>query len=327
MGMLFNAFLLMLWLRIVPVARDEAIGNPLVSVPLNQADRLADLVRPAFGNQATRPFGALVLLVVALVLRAAVAYAGGTPGVISIGPALFAPPPGTATVRDCLVMSALSFGWTIERLWMLVLFFGWLRRKRQPQMEDGLAQSLARPVSAAPRWMQLAMVVLLVVALSHATIATGFSRPLSEMADALPQGMSETWSKALRVSASVFPDFRRTTPLALALLLVGAFAEVFSVSSDVVVALVLASLIGLFLRLTYWLALGNAGLSYIVGSFFRGPMRWAGLSFAPLLYLLLAGGLYFVVLNVGVGLSLTLSGAITPEVLDAIQKAMGAPAP
>lgn len=326
MGSLFNAFLLLLWLRIVPVSRDEAIGNPLVSVPLNQADRLADLIRPAFGDHATRPFGALVLLAVALVLRAAVAYAGGTPGVISIGPALFAPPPGTATAADCLVLSLLSFAWMVERLWLLVLFFGWLRRKRQPQMEDGLAQSLARPISAAPRWMQLMMVLLLTVVLSHATIATGFSRPLSEMASQM-QGLPEPWSKALRVSASVFPDFRRTTPLALAILLVGAIADVFAVSAEVVVALVFAALIGLFLRLTYWLAVGNAGLSFIVGSFFRSPMRLAGMSFAPLLYLLLAEALYLVVLHVGVGLSLAVSGSITPEVMDAFQKALGAPMP
>ncbi len=327
MGTLFNAFLLLLWLRIVPVSREEAVGNPLVSVPLNQADRLADLVRPAFGAHASRPFGAAVILAVALVLRAAVAYATGSPGFISVGSIGFSPPAATATPLDCLVFSVLSFAWTIERLWMLVLFFGWMRRNRQPDMEDGLAQSLARPVSDAPRWLQLLLVTLLSIVLSHATIRTGYSHPFSEMVASMPEGVSASTAKAFQIFAGIFPDFRSPTPQALALMLAGSFAEVFAVSADVVMALIMAAFIGLIFRLTYWLALGNAGLSYIVGAFFRTPMRAAGMSFAPLLYLLLAGVLYFVSLNILIVLALGITGSFTPELLDSVRQILEVPTP
>ena len=324
MSSLFNALLLLLWLRIVPVSRQEAVGNPLVSVPLNQADHLADLIRPVFGSRATRPFSALVLLVLLLALRGAAVAAAGIPWTLAIGPAVFLPNPGAPA--ECILFSFLSFAWMVERLWILVLFFGWLRRRRNPSMEDGLAQSLARPVSEAPRWMQLLLAALLAVVLSHATIAAGFACSPVALLSSLPEGLPPAWQEVFRLGTKILPDFRATTPLALALMLVGVFAEVFSTSVDAVVAFILAAIVGMFMRWTYWLALGNAGLSYIVGSFFQSTMKWGGMSFAPLLYLLVAGILYFVVYNVGTGLVLAFSGVFTPEVLEAVKKAMEAAA-
>lgn len=324
---LFNALLLLFWLRFVPVSREEAIGNPLVSAPLNQADRLVDLIRPAFGSRASRPFTAFVLLALLVILRGAVVSAVQSPWMLSVGTATFACLPGVHTPMDYIRFSLLQFGWMIERLWMLVLLFGWIRRRRKPGMEDGLAQSLGLPVSAAPRWLQLLLVALTALVLSHATIRSGFSCPVSVLADQLSGDISAPFVEVLRFSARVFPDFRTTTPLALGLMMVGAFTEVFSVSVDVVVALVIASIIGIVMRWTYWLALGNAGLSYIVGAFFRGTMKWGGMSFAPLVYILIAGILYFVTFNVGTGLVLAVSGVFTPEVLDAFRKALESAAP
>ncbi len=319
MTSLYTAFLLLLWLRIVPVPREEAIGNPLVSVPLNQADRLCDLIRPAFGRRATRPFAAFVLLVLAVALRGAAASVAQTPWILQVGPAVFVP--NVQSPRECVLFSALVFGWTIQRLWMFTLFFGWLRRRRKQDMNDGLALSLSLPVSAAPRWMHLLFVLLLGVVLGHATIHAGVSVSLTSMAEMIPEGSSFP-RQVFDVVASVFPDFRATTPLALALMAAGTFSEVFSVSADVVVAMIGAAVIGLIFRMPFWVAFGNAGLEYVVGSFFRNPMKWGGMSFAPLVYLILAGLLYFVVSNILTALVLAFSGAITPEVLAALRQAM-----
>ena len=314
MTSLFTALLLLFWLRLVPVPREEAVENPLVSVPLNQADRLADLIRPAFGRRATRPFAAFLLLALLLVLRGALASAVNSHWTFSVGPAVFQPAAGSP--RECILFSFLLFAWTIERLWLLLLVVGWIRRRRQPSLEDGLARSLGMPVSAAPRWFQLILVALLTIVVSHATIVSGMSISPDTMAALARDHGAGSMATILQLSAKVIPDFATPTPKALALLVAGAFADVFSVAADATIAFVFACIIGLIFRLPYWIALGNAGLSYLVGSVFRSTMSWGGMSFAPLLFLMICGILYLAASNAGMFLVLTASGSFSPEVID-----------
>lgn len=320
MTSLFTALLLLFWLRIVPVSRDEAVENPLVSVPLNQADRIVDLIRPAFGRRTGRPFVAFLLLALLLTLRGALAFAVQRRWTFSIGPAIFQPV--AESPRECILFSFLLFAWTIERLWLLLLVFGWIRRHRPPTLEDGFARSLGMPVSAAPRWFQLVLVLLLTLVVAHATIAAGMAIKTDTMASMAKDGGADSMAAFLRLSARILPDFTVPTPRALALLVVGAFADVFSVAADVTVALVFACLIGLFFRLPYWLAVGNAGLSYLVGSVFRGTMSWGGMSFAPLVFLLLCELLYLVASTMGTSFVLTVSGAFSPDVIQDFRKLM-----
>lgn len=315
---LFTALLLLLWLRILPIRRFEAVTNPLLSVPLNQADRVVNLIRPVFGTRATQPFVAFVLLILLLALRGALYSATHASWFLTIGPALFTP--NTDSPRECILFSFLSFGWLLERIWLLVFVFGSLRRKHYNSLEDGFARALASPVSDAPRWLQFLIITLFSVVLSHATISAGFACNPGSLFPALADSATGPWAELLRMSNEILPDFQTTTPRALALMLAGTFAEVFSVSVEVVVALIIASFIGLFLRLSYWIALSNASLAYFVGTFFRNTLRIGGISFAPLVYLLLAAVLSFVLYNGFTFIALSATGAFTPETLEAVRE-------
>ena len=314
MAAVFNAFLLMLWLRIVPVAADESVGNPMVAYPLTRADRLAELIRPAFGPSATRGFGALLLLLFALVLRGFAVQAAGGGLMLQAGPAGFVP--NLQSGAACVLFSVLSFAWMVQRMWLVTAVLRLFRRRRPFTQADGLAESLAAPVSRLlPVW-RLALAALFALVLSAATIRIGVSRSLADAVATLQAQSMDLGGSAriLQVASSVFPDFRSPTATALLLMTVGSLADVITVASDIVVALLL--------RWPYGVALGAAGLEYVVGAFFPRPMRLAGMNMSPLVFLILAGIVYAVVFNLAIGATLLLTGSITPETLRAMQEAM-----
>lgn len=320
MASAFNALLLMLWLRIVPVPADEAVGNPLVSLPLNQADRLADLIRPAFGRRATRAFAAFLLLVFLVVARGLAAQAAGGGLSLQAGPAVFVP--NLQSSASCILFSALSFAWMIQRLWLVTVVFRLFRRRRQPTQADGLAESLSEPFSRVPGFVRFLAAALLALVLSDATIRIGVSKTLAETLAAIQEqsidlGVS---ARVLQLATSVFPDFRSSTPVALALMTVGSLTDVITIATDLVFAAIVVQLIAMLIRWPYGLALGASMLEYIVGAFFPRPMRFAGMNFSPLVFLVLAGLAYAVVSNVALGATLVLSGSITPETVRAMQE-------
>ena len=320
MAAAFNALLLMLWLRIVPVPADEAVGNPLVSLPLNQADRLADLIRPAFGRRATRSFAAFLLLVFFVVARGLAAQAAGGGLSLQAGPAVFVP--NLQSSAACILFSALSFAWMIQRLWLVTVVFRLFRRRRQPTQADGLAESLAEPFSRMSGFLRFLAAALLALVLSDATIRIGVSKTLAETLAVLQEqsidlGVS---ARVLQLAASVFPDFRTATPVALALMTVGSLTDVISIATDLVFAAIVVQLIAMLIRWPYGLALGASALEYIVGAFFPQPMRLVGMNFSPLVFLVLAGLVYAIVSNVAIGATLVLTGSITSETVRAMQE-------
>lgn len=322
MSSLFTALLLMIWMRIIPIRTIELIANPLLAVPCNQADRMLGLVRPAFGRRATRPFVAAVLLILLLTLRGAAHSAMDMPWTLTVGPAIFIP--NLSSPLECILFSFLSFGWLIERMWVVVLLFGWLRRYRPVPLEEGFANAISSPISSAPRWQQLIIVILFCIVLSHATISAGFGCSVDALLSHLPATTSETTRELYRISMEMFPSYQTTTPMGLALMLVGTFSGAFSAALDACVAFIIASIIGLIFRWTYWNALGNAGMSYFVGTFFRRPVRLGNMNFAPLVYLVLSGLISFALYVVGTTLVLFIGGAFTPEVQESFRQVLEA---
>ena len=322
MAAVFNALLLMLWLRIVPVAPDESVGNPMVSYPLTRADRLAELIRPAFGPHATRGFVALLLLVFALVLRGFAVQAAGGGLTLQAGPAVFVP--NLQSGAACVLFSALSFAWMVQRMWLVTAVLRLFRRRRPFTQGDGLAESLSAPVSRLSAAWRIELAALFALVLSAATIHVGVSRSMADAVAAL-QGQSMDLggsARILQVASSVFPDFRSPTATALLLMTVGSLADVITVASDLVVAAVVVQIVALLLRWPYGVALGAAGLEYVVGAFFPRPMRLAGMNMSPLVFLILAGIVYAVVFNLAIAATLVLTGSITPETLRAMQEAI-----
>lgn len=326
---LYNALLLALWMRIIPVRPEQSVGNPLVATPLNRVDRTVDLIRPAFGPRATRPFAALVLLVFALTLRGLAAQAAGGGLAIQEGPAVFLPNRDSAA--SCIAMSALSFGWLVQRLWLLTLAVGFLRRHRDPTPPDGLAEALGEPVSRAPRWARLALAALLATALSVATIHVAQPRtPAAALtvAAAQAEGQSaETLRFAAQAARSFLPDFRTASGTAVALMVAGSFADVFSVAGDLVFAAIVLQLAGILLRMPYAFALGTSGLEYVVGSVFRRPLRAMGMSFTPLLFLIVAALAYAIAMNLVTALVIGLSGTVSAETVRDLLRELPSAAP
>ena len=325
MAAAFTALLLVLWLRVVPVSADEAVGNPMVSYPLNRTDRFADLLRPAFGPRATRAFAAFVLLAFLVAARGLAAQAAGGGLALHIGPAVFVP--NVQSSAACVLFSALSFAWMLQRLWLVTAVFRLFRRRRERTQADGLAESLAEPVSRLPLLARFLAAALLAVVLSDATIRVGISKPLSAAVAALEaqSGGLGVSARALQLASSVFPDFRSSTTAALALMTVGSLADVVSVATDLVFAAVVLQLLAALLRWPYGVALGAAGLEYIVGAFFPKPMRLAGANMSPLVFLVLAGLVYAVVFNIVIGATLVATGSITSETVRAFMQEISPP--
>ena len=322
MAAVFNALLLMLWLRIVPVPADEAVGNPLVAMPLNRADRFADLLRPAFGPRATRAFAAFVILAFLVTARGFAVQAAGGGMSLQAGPAVFIP--NRQSGAACVLFSALSFAWMIQRLWLVTATFRLFRRRREFTQSDGLAESLAEPLSRLSPAVRLLSAALLAAVLSAATIRIGVSLPVAESLARLQEQAQPTAfpQKALEVAAAVFPDFRSATPAAIALMTVGSLADVVSTASTLVFAGLVVQIVGMVLRWPYGVALGASGLEYVVGTFFPRPMRLAGMNFSPLVFLVVAGVVYMVVYNVAVGATLVLTGRITAATVHAMMEAV-----
>jgi uncharacterized protein YggT (Ycf19 family) len=121
---LFDAFLLVLWLRVWTGDERAALFNPYLAALRRIGDRVTEFLRPVFFGLSPR----LVALVVILFLVAfrGLALNAEAPGVLRIGFEMRRP--DTSRVLFCVASSALSFTLFLYQIWGLSLvYFGFSR--------------------------------------------------------------------------------------------------------------------------------------------------------------------------------------------------------
>lgn len=268
--LLTNVLFLVLWLRLLPQRDEKTFFNPYVAGGLGVTERIVRFLQPVFGRVSPYATSTVILLFL-LAFRGIVASGANLPWVETLGLWRFAVNPRSPA--DSLLFSFVSFGWLLHRLWTLDWALDLLRGKRRESRASAALSALSMPVSALPKVSRGAFLLLFGTGLGMAMSHVGL--PL------LPVPGSE-------IQPFPVPAVSLSGPVLLALAL-GTMVDVLGVASHLVMVFIVLSFVGTLLRSMPAMTIGNEGVDLVVGAFIPRPIQIGGLSFAPVVFFIVAG--------------------------------------
>ena len=277
--MLTNVLLLILWLRLLPQRDEKTFFNPYVAGGVSFADRILRFLQPVLG--ALPPYAAATLVLVFLIaFRGIVAAGVGLDWVETMG--LWRISINNRSPGASLWFSFLSFGWLLHRLWTLEWVLTLLRPKTRDSRASAALSAFAMPVSAVPVVSRGIFLLLFGAVLGASLARVGFPNiPIIEAAD----------------PSLVLPAVPETGK-ALLVMSVGAMTDVLAMASQFVMIFIILSFFGTIMGSQPTATIGTEGIDLIVGSVVPRPITVGGMSFAPIVFFIVAGLLHTVVLGV-----------------------------
>ena len=261
-----NALLLVLWLRLLPQRDEQVFFNPYVAGGLSLTDRIVQFLNPVFGALPAYAVSFLLLLFV-LLFRGVALTSLNVPWRETIGIWQFS---RYQPVPDGIKFSFVAFALLLHRVWVIDWVLEMLQRGRKNTRPGVTLSALAMPVAAIPA---AARGFVLLAA------GAGIGLLFKKVAMISPVEGIKSLSDAQGI------------PLLIGFAL-GSFLDILDVASQLMMIFIILTFVGVILRSQQVATFGNDGIDLLIGNLFPRPVEKGGISFAPLIFFIVASILH-----------------------------------
>lgn len=268
---LFDAFLLVLWLRVWTGDERSLAFNPYLATLRRVGDRVTDFLRPVFLGLSPRLIALIVILF--LVAFRGLALNADAPGVLRMGFEFRRP--DTSHVFACVAFSALSFALFLYQVWGISLFYFGLSPSASAFSGHPVETLyfLGRPFTDLPRLVRPPVLFLFGIAL--ALLLGILGRPVLE--HALPP--------VLPLDAVDSP--RAVVGAAVAAL--SGWVNVLATIRSAMILMIIGSLVSLFTSAPGIMMFCRDWTDFLLGPARRWRLHVAMLDLTPLAFLFVVG--------------------------------------